>query len=93
MFTKKMKTLMCILHPLFCWGAFVFLGLEAMRHQLYLPIIIIAVGLCGLSQNYWKQQIGSELGHTRGELISFGLGLLAAIAYPFLIAWYFFYKI
>ena len=88
-----MKTLMLILYPIFCWGVFVFLGLEAIQHQLFLPIIIVTVGLFGLSQNYWKSQFSGKQNHEKGDLISFWIGLLAAIAYPVVVGWYFLYYI
>ncbi|MES2072014.1 MAG: hypothetical protein V4488_16780 [Pseudomonadota bacterium] len=86
-----MTTFVRIIHPIFSWGLFVFLGLEAIQRQLALTTVIVALGLAGLSQNFWKSQLSSKQHRANGDLISFGLGLLAAITYPLVMAWHFLY--
>jgi hypothetical protein len=84
-----MKTTLRIIHPVFCWAVLVFFGLESMQRQLFLPVAIVAIGLCGMSQIYWKTHFYGKKQHEVGDLISFAVGLLAAIAYPLIFGWYF----
>jgi len=65
-------------------------SLEAAHDQAFLLILIVALGLGGFSQNFWKAQLSGKQPYAKANLISFGLGLLAAIGYPFVAAWYLF---
>lgn len=58
-------------------------GVEAMRDRS--PVVfVIALGLAGLSQNFWKIGFLNPDKRSKAELASFSLGLLAAVAYPIL---------
>lgn len=84
-----MKIFLLVSYPIFCWGVFIFCGLEAMQRQLFLPVVIVTLGLGGMSQNYWQSQLSGKQPYPRGTLISFWIGLVAAITYSFVVAWYF----
>ncbi len=86
----EMNIILRVLHPLFSWGFLIFFGLESIERQLYPLSVNVAVGLGGLSQTYWR----SMNSHGRrpyliGDLISFGIGLLAALSFPILMLWSF----
>ena len=88
-----MRTVILILYPIFCWGVFATYGLDAIQRELYLVIIVVALGLAGMSQNYWKANFSGKSTYLKSELASFCLGLLAAIVYPLVVAWHFMVRI
>ena len=82
-----MNTLLRIFHPIFSWRFFVFFGLELIDKKLYLPMIIIILGLAGSSQTFWKTQVSAKQQYIKTDIIAFCLGLIPAIAYPIMIIW------
>lgn len=86
-----MKTTLRFIHPIFCWAVLVFLGLDLIERQLFLPIVVVAIGLGGMSQIYWRTHLSGSKQHKKGDLISFAAGLLATIAYPLIVCWHYFY--
>lgn len=83
-----MNVIIRFVHPLFSWAVFLFFGLEAIQRQLYMLTIIVALGLGGLSQTYWRSTLGDfERPYSKGDLIAFGIGLSAAVVYPILVLW------
>ena len=87
-----MNTFLRIFHPIFSWAFFAIYGLELVYNKSYLATIIIALGLAGLSQTFWKTQLGEKQQYAKADIISFSLGLMAAITHPLLVAWSFLYN-
>lgn len=67
-------------------GWLIFFGLESIERRLYLLMLIGALGLAGLSQSFWRSRLGPGP-HAKADLISFYIGLSAAIVFPFLVTW------
>jgi hypothetical protein len=86
-----MKMTLRFVHPIFCWAVLLFFGLDSIQRQLFLPIAVVAIGLGGMSQIYWRTHFSGLKQYEKGDLISFALGLLAAIAFPILVGWHYLY--
>ncbi|MBR7745822.1 hypothetical protein [Undibacterium baiyunense] len=82
-----MNTLLRIFHPLFSWAFFLIYGLEQIEEKMYLPTIIIILGLAGWSQTFWKTQFSKKKPYMTGDIIAFCLGLIPAIVYPIMTIW------
>jgi hypothetical protein len=87
-----MNTLARMIHPLFSWAGFLLYGLEAIREVDFLLMVLVALGLGGLSQGYWKAFLGEHRPFKKADLISFYVGLIPAFLYPLLAIWSFFFK-
>lgn len=79
-----MKIFLLVLHPAFSWLILFAYGLEAIHRGLP-SSTIVALGLAGLSQSYWKFSLGEHKPYQRSDVAAFICGLLAALAYVLLI--------
>lgn len=82
-----MNTFLRIFHPFFSWAIFIAYGLELIHNQVYLPMIIVVLGLAGLSQTFWRIHLGEKQQYAKLDILSFGIGLIAAITYPLVVVW------
>jgi hypothetical protein len=87
-----MNSVLRLAHPLFCWLIFVSFGLEAIKDGNLLKVLVLAIGLGGISQTYWQACLGEKRPHKTEDLISFYVGLVPALLYPLVVIWSFFFK-
>lgn len=80
-----MNTFLRVSHPLFSWAVMVFLGLESIQERLFVSILIVFLGLGGMSQTFWQVRLKGQRPYARGDVISFGLGLLPVVVFPLLV--------
>ena len=79
------RIFLLILHPLFSWAVLAFLGIDALIGKQFLVILVVALLLGGLSQNFWTRQLKCKsVRYPGAEVVSFGLGITAAVVYPIL---------
>ena len=71
-------------HPLFMWGVVLTYGREATQQMLVLPMVVLALGLGGLSHGFWMGQVNKHLPRRTGDGMAFAAGMIAIICYLFL---------
>lgn len=82
-----MNTFLRIFHPFLSWTIFIVYGLESIHNRVYLLMIIVALGLAGLSQTFWKTHLGEKQQYAKLDILSFCIGLVATITYPLAVVW------
>lgn len=81
-----MDKLLRFAHPLFTWGVVLTYGREATQQLLVLPLVILALGLGGLSQGFWLGQVNKHMPRRTGDAMAFVAGIIAIVFYLFLCA-------
>jgi hypothetical protein len=71
-------------HPLFMWGVVLTYGREATQQMLVLPLVILALGLSGMSQGFWRAQVNKHMPRRTGDAMAFAAGIIAIVFYFFL---------
>ena len=71
-------------HPLFRWGVVLTYGREATQQLLVLPLVILALGLGGLSQGFWMGQVNKHMPRRTGDAMAFAVGIIAIVFFLFL---------
>ncbi|PHV12237.1 hypothetical protein [Chitinimonas sp. BJB300] len=80
-----MSLLIKIGHPIFCWVFFIILGLEAIRDDNFITMLIVALGLSGFSQTYWTLYLKDKHPAENADWIYFFAGGMASFSYLVLI--------
>jgi hypothetical protein len=86
-----MRKFLLILFPILCMVIWKLYGWEAIQQQRFFPIVGISFGLAALAQGFLKMDLSGGKSYSMIDLSLLGLGLFAAVSYPFAAAVYFFY--